>query len=188
MPDTPNTANTSTDATPLASEQITQEDREAAEKLEEALGFLSREESRISEEHFARHRIAALSASPAPGGQSVSGEVVKTWEPIASAPRDRRIIRVLVPLKDGGFIEGAAYFDPDAYDGTWWWDGTSNADYFTDPISECNHGDPLYWLPDSDTGEQASSLGIMTDQPVSNAATRPAALSPQGLDAKDGGE
>ena len=75
-----------TDATPLASEQITQEDREAAEKLEEALGFLSREESRISEEHFARHRIAALSASPAPSGQGVSGEVVECSECKQPAP------------------------------------------------------------------------------------------------------
>lgn len=119
---------------------------------------------------------AACLASTQPDAQQ--GEAVKSWEPIASAPRDRQIIRVLVPLKEGGFIEGAAYFDPDAYDGTWWWDGTSNSDYFTDPISECNHGDPLYWLPDSNTGVQASSLGIMTEQPVSVAATRSTPPSP----------
>lgn len=70
-----------------------------------------------------------------------------SWRPITLAPRDRTLIDVLVPSRDGGFIQGRAYFDPSAYDGSWWWEGTSVADYFSDPISECNHGDPVAFLP-----------------------------------------
>ncbi len=65
-----------TDATPLASEQITQEDREAAADW----SFI---ECRHCSEYegdfpadlaaaFARHRIAALSATPAPSDQDAS--------------------------------------------------------------------------------------------------------------------
>jgi hypothetical protein len=69
------------------------------------------------------------------------------WMPIADAPRDGTLLQVLVPSAAGGFIEGAAYFDAVAYDGSWWWEGMKFGDYAADPISECNHGDPLYWRP-----------------------------------------
>jgi len=69
-----------TDATPLASEQITQEDREAAHDLWAAMlarGPLvdeqsGKERAREMQEAFARHRIAALSATPAPSDQDAS--------------------------------------------------------------------------------------------------------------------
>lgn len=75
-----------TDATPLASEQITQEDREAAAAYV-AIAFGERYTKVIMEgvgwshltQAFARHRIAALSASPAPSGQEVDAatEVIR---------------------------------------------------------------------------------------------------------------
>lgn len=71
-----------TEATPLASEQITQEDRD----LE--AWFLRRMTGSAWEGHvarlLARHRIAALSATPAPSGQDASqaqGEVERLTEP-----------------------------------------------------------------------------------------------------------
>lgn len=67
------------------------------------------------------------------------------YQPIASAPRDGTQIEVLVPTRDGGLIAGRAYFDASAYDGSWWWAGTSIGEYHQDPIREINHGDPLFW-------------------------------------------
>jgi hypothetical protein len=68
------------------------------------------------------------------------------YRPIENAPRDGTLIDVLVPSKEGGFIAGRAHFQ-DAFDGTWWWEGTKPGDYAADPICECNHGDPLFWRP-----------------------------------------
>lgn len=82
-----------TEATPLASEQITQEDREAAADLLFARGMgridVKRIQTGANDQHhvvqaFARHRIAALSASPAPSGQGVSGEV---WQHVKRGTR-----------------------------------------------------------------------------------------------------
>ena len=78
-----------TEATPLASEQIAQEDREAAWKYRPACYWLGDDtmEKWMAGAYdtaapviadFARHRIAALSATPAPSGQDASqaqGEV-----------------------------------------------------------------------------------------------------------------
>ncbi len=72
---------------------------------------------------------------------------MQDYSPIATAPRDGTMVDVLVPAREAGFIAGRAYFDATAYDGTWWWEGTTIADYTADPIRECNHGDPLYWCP-----------------------------------------
>lgn len=65
------------------------------------------------------------------------------WLPMELAPLDGRLVAVLVPMGEGGFIQGRAYFDAKAYDGTWWWEGTSMDDYGCDPIEECNHGNPV---------------------------------------------
>jgi hypothetical protein len=69
----------------------------------------------------------------------------RDWKPIAGAPLDATMVEVLVPTRDGGFIEGRARFEPQAYDGTWWWEDTQPGDYACDNIAEINHGDPLYW-------------------------------------------
>lgn len=68
------------------------------------------------------------------------------WLPVDQAPRDGRLVAVLVPTREGGFIQGQAYYDAASYGGSWWWEGTSAADYFSDPISECNHGDPVAFM------------------------------------------
>lgn len=65
------------------------------------------------------------------------------WLPMELAPRDGRLIAVLVPMGEGGFIQGRAYYDAAAYGGSWWWEGTAMSDYTADPIDECNHGDPV---------------------------------------------
>ena len=65
------------------------------------------------------------------------------WLPMELAPRDATLVAVLVPMGEGGFIQGRAYFDPAAYGGTWWWEGTSFAEYHDSPIDEINHGDPV---------------------------------------------
>jgi hypothetical protein len=69
----------------------------------------------------------------------------RDWHPIATAPRDGTMLEVLVPNAAGGLMEGRAYFDQAAYDGSWWWEDTAMADYVHDPIEECNHGAPVYW-------------------------------------------
>ncbi len=68
------------------------------------------------------------------------------WLPIAQAPRDGSLVAVLVPSANGGFIQGRAWFDADIYGGSWWWEGTSAADYFSLSISECNHADPVAFM------------------------------------------
>lgn len=68
------------------------------------------------------------------------------WLPMELAPRDRTLVAVLVPMGEGGSIQGRAWFDPWAYEGSWWWEGTSIDDYHSDPIAECNHGDPIAFM------------------------------------------
>ncbi|WP_448208140.1 DUF551 domain-containing protein [Azospirillum sp. sgz302134] len=69
------------------------------------------------------------------------------WQKIDTAPRDKTSVIVAVPSRDGGHIVGEAYFDPKAYDGSWWWAGTSLDAYHHDPIEECNFGPPTHWQP-----------------------------------------
>lgn len=65
------------------------------------------------------------------------------WLPMELAPRDATLVAVLVPMSEGGFIQGRAYFDLVAYGGSWWWEGTSFTEYHDSPIDEINHGDPV---------------------------------------------
>ena len=37
------------------------------------------------------------------------------WLPMALAPLDGRLMSVLVPMTEGGFIQGNAYYDPVAF-------------------------------------------------------------------------
>lgn len=69
------------------------------------------------------------------------------WRAMADAPRDGTLIEVLVPNAAGGLIEGRAYFDAAAHDGTWWWEDTALANYVDSSIDDGNHGTPLYWRP-----------------------------------------
>lgn len=80
------------------------------------------------------------------------------YQPIASAPRDGTMVEVLVPTREGGFIAGRAYFDAAAYGGSWWWAGTKFGDYANDPISEINHGDPLYWRAEARRSAEVREL------------------------------
>lgn len=32
-------------------------------------------------------------------------------------------------------------------DGEWWWAGTAPGDYYDDPISQTNYGQPTHWMP-----------------------------------------
>ena len=56
---------------------------------------------------------------------------------------------VLVAVTGGGrpAVVGEAYFNPTAYDGTWWWAGTDFADYHSSPIDEIMHGVVTHWMP-----------------------------------------
>ena len=71
------------------------------------------------------------------------------WQPIETAPMDRKSIIVAVPTFDkDDWIVGEAFFDPENYEGgDWWWAGTSYGDYYGGPISEINHWPPSYWMP-----------------------------------------
>lgn len=76
------------------------------------------------------------------------GRVEREWQPIETAPKDRSPIVIAVPTKDrDDFIVGEAYFDPEHYDGEWWWAGTGHGDYHGGPISEINHHMPTHWMP-----------------------------------------
>ncbi|SOC45710.1 hypothetical protein SAMN05892877_11799 [Rhizobium subbaraonis] len=74
---------------------------------------------------------------------------VVTWQPIETAPRDKTHVIVAVPDKDlDGYTVGEAYFDPENYgDGDWWWAGTSVADHFDSPMSDCMWHEPTLWQP-----------------------------------------
>lgn len=57
---------------------------------------------------------------------------------------------VLLCVSDGGAhppVVGEAWFDPDAYRGTWWWANLSQGDYHASPIIEMQHGVPTHWMP-----------------------------------------
>ncbi len=87
-------------------------------------------------------------------------ETPPIWLPISEAPRDRTTVEALVPLKQGGFVQGRAYFEPDAFEGTWWWCDGPAYDYHADSIDECNHGNPAYFLRGSE-GERMSSIACI---------------------------
>lgn len=55
---------------------------------------------------------------------------------------------VLVAVTGGGkpSVVGEAYFDPEAYDGTWWWAGTALADYHSSPVDEIMHGKVSHFM------------------------------------------
>ena len=57
---------------------------------------------------------------------------------------------VIVCVSDGGLhdpVVGEAWFDPDAYGGTWWWANMSQGDYHASPIDELQHGTVTHWIP-----------------------------------------
>lgn len=70
------------------------------------------------------------------------------WRPIGTAPMDRTSIIVAVPSQARGeLIVSGAYFNPEAYGGTWWWNGSSEEDGYSSPIEEMNDGPPICWQP-----------------------------------------
>ncbi|PWC54631.1 hypothetical protein [Azospirillum sp. TSO22-1] len=63
------------------------------------------------------------------------------------ARKDTPVI-VAVPSKTRGApIVGEAYYDPDAYGGTWWWGTTSEKDWGASCIEDGNDGPPFAWQP-----------------------------------------
>lgn len=96
----------------------------------------------------------------ASSGQHRNNLADTLWSPMSTAPQDRTTIEALVPLKDGGFVQGRVYFEAEAYDGSWWWVEGPAYDYHADAIDECNHGNPGYWLEGSE-GEQMSSIAFI---------------------------
>ena len=71
------------------------------------------------------------------------------WLPIGrfagSGPANSVIVAVLC---DGRApVIGEAYFDPEAYGGTWWWAGTAHDDYYDSPIEEWNFGRVAFFQP-----------------------------------------
>lgn len=71
--------------------------------------------------------------------------------------RKASTIIVAVPSKRGAPIVGEAYFDPDAYGGTWWWGNTSAQDWGSSCIEDGNDGRPFAWQPfPAPPGEEAA--------------------------------
>lgn len=72
------------EATTPAPVEVTQEDRDALERIDDALGFLMEDERELVLQAFAAHRIQALSARP------VQADLVEALESaIASIEDDR---------------------------------------------------------------------------------------------------
>lgn len=87
-------------------------------------------------------KIRPLYTHPAPA------PAVEGWRPIATAPKDKTRVLVAVPDREfDGFTVGEAYFDPDNFDGDWWWAGTSAVEHFDTPISDCMWHEPSHWMP-----------------------------------------
>lgn len=202
-----------TEATPLASEQITQEDREAGASFARCIG--ARDESAVIRA-FARHRIAALSASPAPSGQGVSGEVdapsnpakapssipegMKPWHGGICAPEDWAGPYSDTLLRNGVRVKGV-------YRWTHWSDeqpaGTRGTDIVAytpkpAPAPSCAPGEVeqedfdfaqavIEQLIADKVDVVADDVGHLRDSIATACRDRRlAALSPQGLDAKEG--
>lgn len=74
---------------------------------------------------------------------------VNGWQPIeqfaGSGPSDSVIVAVICDGREP--VVGEAYFDPEAYEGTWWWAGTSRGEYHDSPIEECNFGRVAFFQP-----------------------------------------
>lgn len=192
-----------TEATPLVSEQITQEDREAAASYLDCGTWYEDSNlypNSVREGHddhfaivqaFARHRIAALSASPAPSGQGVSGKVERLVNDLlAWAPKpDDRVKPLLL----------AEASRRDAAD--WNYEDAENVIAFllAAPAPSCAPGEverlraEFARLHEAARGCEFDLTP--TDGPIAqltlfvheNGDAILAALSPQGLDAKEGG-
>ena len=70
------------------------------------------------------------------------------WQPMGTAPRDRTEVIIACPCATapGQYIVSAAYFDPDAYGGTWWWSGTRMGEWGDSPVEDINEM-PAFWQP-----------------------------------------
>ncbi len=71
------------------------------------------------------------------------------WRPIKtfSGEGQKDSVIVAVICDDREPVIGEAYWNPEAYGGTWWWAGTSYGDYHADPIEDCNFGRVAFWQP-----------------------------------------
>ncbi|PTQ65945.1 hypothetical protein C8J45_101809 [Sphingomonas sp. PP-CE-3G-477] len=59
-------------------------------------------------------------------------------------------------------VVGEAYFDPEAYDGTWWWAGSRKDDYHESPIEEMQHGKVTHFcaMPTAPSLPLDSDMGV----------------------------
>lgn len=175
-----------TEATPLASEQITQEDhiREMAEANAERHAFTTDVDVAAAVELAVTVGLT-LSASPAPSGQGVSGEVdcercAGNGEIVTDWP-------IYMHGRDGANADDEATKDcPDC-------DGTG---HLAAPAPSCAPGEVERLLAEVKTAARYVAVGdgyfdlyATAADAVDAAVDRlAAALSPQGLDAKEGGE
>lgn len=187
-----------TEATPLASEQITQEDREAAATLVPlCFGASDLWKANVLAGYyddgevvqaFARHRIAALSASPAPSDQGVSGEVERT-----EAQTDAWNDFVNEHLTDGNGYAAADMWKrcQAAFDAAWpsGWELANKAAFaaLATPAPSCAPGEVERLRAAVKLTVADASHHLRKWRPHCLEALE-AALSPQGLDAKEGGE
>jgi hypothetical protein len=77
---------------------------------------------------------------------TAGGGGMSNWKKIETAPKDKTSVLVAVARDSGEWIVGEAYFDPEAYDGSWWWANEADGDYYDDPISERGNP-PSFWMP-----------------------------------------
>lgn len=71
---------------------------------------------------------------------------IATWEGLPTGQANP----VLLCVSDGGTHEpivGEAWYDPEAYGGSWWWANLDSGDYHASPIIEMQHGVPTFWKP-----------------------------------------
>lgn len=92
-----------------------------------------------------RVRKAALSANIS--AERARMEAVEGWQDIATCDRKGQSESVIIAVTSDTHLPvvGEAYFNPEAYDGTWWWAGTAHGEYADSPVEEIQHGTVTHW-------------------------------------------
>jgi hypothetical protein len=104
----------------------------------------------LVEEAFDKVRSARCLASttlPAASARADDGwRPIATWEGQPNGEAHPVILCVDEGPERAPSV-GEAYYDPDAYDGTWWWAGTRFGNWGDSPLCDTQLGQPTHWRP-----------------------------------------
>lgn len=106
------------------------------------------------QKHFAQRRLAMQASTD---NRWLPISQFDGWPTGASNP-----VFVAVTAEGHEPVVGEAYWDPEAYGGTWWWAGTYESAYHDSPIAEMQHGAVTHFqpMPAPPSSSAAHAIGI----------------------------